>query len=346
MILQKTHKLLFRAFIVFIIQLMIKGFDQTFGGFFDFTVRGFVLTGFIVPFWLLVWYVAEYINNKLNKIHQIWFTLLHIVFGFLCSFLTNLAYRNGDIYFFNNYHVWENNTLLNPEYTLSLTLFYMIIWGFGQYHQSDLKYKQEQIKTEKLMKENSLAQYMSLKAQIEPHFLFNSLSVLNSLIYKDANLASEFTIKLSKTMRYIIDNNDFQLVSVADEMSFVKDYFFLIRTRFLEGIVLNVQLDTHVLQRYVPPASIQILIENAVKHNKFSVGSPLNIDITSSNNYIIVQNNLNKRKAVSDSTNKGLSNLKKRYELLIEKPVLIHEKQNSFMIQIPLIDKAHENINY
>lgn len=109
---------------------------------------------------------------------------------------------------------------------------------------------------------------------------------------------------------------------------------------------LSIDIENNVLTDYfVPPASIQVMLENAVKHNKFTSENPLNIKITSQNGCIIVENNLNKRKSSDSSTKKGLSNLKKRYDLLCDKQVLIHESANFFTIQIPLIEKSHESFN-
>lgn len=344
----KPNRFFFRALVVYIIQLIIKGFDLSFGSFFDFTWRGFLFTIFFMSFWITVWYVSDYLNKKKRDLPRIFLIIYNLCFGYTAAFIANSLYRYGDTRFFHNSGLWESISMFNPELTISLLLLYMLVWGSGQFHQYDLHLKEHQLQTERLIKENAQAQYMSLKAQIEPHFLFNSLSVLNSLITFNVNLASEFTLKLSKTLRYIIDKNEFTLVTIAEEIVFVKDYFFLIKTRFTEGISLKVNLDNKYYEKYyLPPASIQILVENAIKHNRFNEDNPLIIEISTSGESLIVRNNTSRRNEYIDSTHKGLRNLQKRFSLLTEKKIVITNSDVFFEVRIPLLDiKTYEGINY
>jgi two-component system, LytTR family, sensor kinase len=341
-------KFLLRALVVYIIQLIIKGFDLSFGRFFDITWRGFLFTLFFMSFWIAVWYISDYLNKKRSHLPRIFRIIFNLCFGYTAAFIANSLYRYGDTRFFHNSVLWDPINIFNPEFTVSLLLFYMLVWGSGQFHEYDLHLKEHQLQAERLIKENAQAQYMSLKAQIEPHFLFNSLSVLDSLIAINAKLASQFTLKLSKTLRYIIDKNEFTLVTIAEELVFVKNYFFLIKNRFAEGISLKVNLDENYYERYyLPPASIQILIENAIKHNRFSEDSPLIIEISISGEFLAVRNNVNKRNEYIDSTHKGLSNLQKRFSLLTEKKVAIINSDAFFEVKMPLLDtKTYESINH
>jgi LytS/YehU family sensor histidine kinase len=214
--------------------------------------------------------------------------------------------------------------------------------------KSQQEVNEKQLKTIKLEKENTIAQYKSLKAQIEPHFLFNSLSVLASIVHTDANLASNFIIKLSKTLRYIIEKNEFTLVPLKEELAVVEDYFYLVKTRFGEGIEMSIDVDEkRFAESYIPPASIQLLIENAIKHNKQSDEEPLRIEIKCDSEYITIQNNLNKITTDKESTHVGLKNIKQRYKLLSNKDVLIHKSNDNFIVKLPVLNQSHyEDFNH
>jgi two-component system LytT family sensor kinase len=336
------NRFLTRILIVYFIHIIIKGFDQTFGEYLDFTFRGIIFSIFFISLWVIAWYVAEYINTIIAKRRQITRLLINAAFGFLIAFITNAAYMYGDIYIFNNSSIWENISLLNPELTFGLSMFYIIGYITHEYINNQLTLKEKQLTTEKLEKENVMAQYKSLKAQIEPHFLFNSLSVLSSIVHTDANLASDFIVKLSKTLRYIIQKNEFTLVPLKEELTVVEDYFYLLKTRFNKGVELLIEMDERLINTiYIPPASIQLLIENAVKHNKQSDEQPLQIEIKLDPNYITVQNNVNKINTNKESTSVGLQNIKQRYKLLSGKEVIIQEKEGYFMVKLPILNQNH-----
>ncbi len=344
---KSKNKFLLRLLVVYIIQLMIKGFDLTFGQFKNITFRGQVIGWFFIIMWITAWYLSEILNKSLKNMKLAYKLVIHLIFGYSVALLTNIGYKFVDILFFNNAIIWQNNSDFNPELTISISLIYMLIYAMGEYIQSKLQVKEEQIKSEKLTKENVLVQYQSLKNQIEPHFLFNSLSVLSSIIHTDINLASEFLVKLSKTLRYIIEKNKFTLVELREELNVVTDYFFLLKTRFGNAVHLKIDMDNNGIDEiYIPPATIQLLIENAVKHNKLSEAFPLTINIDLSENYIRIVNNLNKRLQQPESTQMGLKNIKERYKLIANKDVLIKETSKSFSIKLPKLNKKHyENFN-
>ena len=337
----KIPKFVIRISIVYAFQLLIKGFDYSFGGFFEYTFRGVLFSVFFISFWLGGWYLSESINKKITKFTQLIRLGINIVYGYGIAFLINHIYRTGDILIYNNYESWEHISLLNPEFTISVLLVYLLIYWFNEYLQSNIKIREEKIKAETLQKESTLAQYMALKAQIEPHFLFNSLSVLSSLVHKDADLASEFIIKLSKNLRYIIEKNSFTLVPLKDEITIVKDYFFLIKTRFNDGINLNINISKEIIEKTsIPPVTIQLLIENAIQHNKLSAEEPLNIEISATENYILVKNKINLRTKSTDSTGKGLENISKRFELISGKSIIIDKTDECYCVKLPILNKT------
>lgn len=341
------HKFLTRLVVVYLIHLFFKGFDYTFGHFLDFTFRGIIFSIFFISLWIAAWYVAEWMNKKISGMKLRYRLPVNAFFGYLVAFLANAGYRYGDIYLFGNYTSWEKIPEFNPELTISLLMFYLLIYLTYEYINSQIEVKEKQLKTIELEKENAVAQYKSLKNQIEPHFLFNSLSVLSSLVHTDAELASGFIVKLSKTLRYIIEKNEFVLVPLKEELTIINDYFYLLKTRFNKGVELKIHLDEKSANNiYIPPASIQLLIENAVKHNKLSDEEPLQIDIKLDSDYIVVQNNLNKISAVMESTSVGLLNIKKRYQLLSGKEVIVQEMNGCFTVKLPLLNQSdYENFN-
>ncbi len=342
------HKFLTRLIVIYLIHLFFKGFDYTYGHFLDFTLRGIIFSTYFISFWISAWYIAEFINLKISRLKLIYRILINASYAYFVSLAVNAGYRFGDTYIYGNYSIWEEITFFNPEFTISLLMFYLLIYVAYEYVKSQLEVKEKQLKTAELEKENAVAQYKSLKNQIEPHFLFNSLSVLSSIVHTDADLASGFIVKLSKTLRYIIEKNEFVLVPLKEELTIINDYFYLLKTRFNNGIELKIHLDEKSINNiYIPPASIQLLIENAVKHNKLSDEHPLQIEIRLDSDHIIIQNNLNKISTASESTSVGLQNIKQRYQLLSGKEVIIQEMDGYFTVKLPLLNQSHyENFNY
>lgn len=342
------NNFLSRLIIIYLVQLMIKSFDYSFGDFSDFTTRGIIFSIYFISFYMALWYFADWLNEKIKHRGEVFKLLINMMIGYIAAFVINYGYRSGDNYFFNHTDTWEGVSVFNPELTISLMLLYMIVYGVYEYLNVKLQKKDEQIKTAKLQKENIFAQYQSLKNQIEPHFLFNSLSVLSSIVHTNTDLASEFIIKLSKTMRFIIEKNQFDLVTLSDEIAMVKDYFFLLKTRFNESIELQLLNDIEQKKDiYIPPASIQLLIENAIKHNKLSLSEPMHISICICDDYICVKNKLNKKNETIESTGIGLKNIDKRYELIANKHIETQEISDMFIVKLPLLSQEdYESFNY
>jgi LytS/YehU family sensor histidine kinase len=270
-----------------------------------------------------------------------------MIVGYTASLTINSTYRWADTNLYNMAYYWKDINFYNPELTTSLLLIYMIIYGVHIYLEKSIAIKEHIIKTEKLEKENAIAQYMSLKAQIEPHFLFNSLSVLSGIVHTNPDLASDFIIKLSKTLRYIIEQNENKLVPLKEELTIVNDYFFLLKTRFNSAIVLENNINKDIIKNsYIPPATLQMLIENAVQHNKLSEKYPLVVSFSNNSNYIIIENRIQRKDNQSTSTGKGLLNIRKRYDLITMREVTITEYDNMFTVKIPILRKSdYERIN-
>jgi two-component system, LytTR family, sensor kinase len=197
------------------------------------------------------------------------------------------------------------------------------------------KWKQSLLEQEKLREENLVAKVERLKKQLDPHFLFNSLSVLSGVVYKDPVLADRFITKLAQVYRYVLEHNDEMQVPLAKEIAMVEAYCFLLNVRFYNKVVLDVQLpDTNT---YVLPMSIQLLVENAVKHNRIAENQPLALRIYRSDDTLWVENSLNKKEAPVESTSIGLKNLEARYKYLTGKSIIIEKTKEVFRVGLPHI---------
>ncbi|MBW8333512.1 MAG: PAS domain S-box protein [Prolixibacteraceae bacterium] len=190
----------------------------------------------------------------------------------------------------------------------------------------------------KLQKENLQSQFDVLKQQVNPHFLFNSLNVLISLIRLEPELAEKFTEHLAKVYRYVLENKDNELVNLSTEINFLEAYIFLINIRFMDKVVVNIHIPDEKKNHRVIPLAMQLLIENAIKHNAMSKKSPLVIDIyIDENNQLNVVNNLQEREAHMTSTGVGLKNIQNRYRLLNNTIPVFDKTKTHFIARIPLV---------
>jgi len=209
------------------------------------------------------------------------------------------------------------------------------------YYRTKLTQQQQilrlETKTQQLEKEKTLVLYENLKQHLNPHFLFNSLTSLSSLIRIDQKMAINFLDKMSKIYRYILKNRDSEIVSLADELKFVQLYIDLQLTRFENGLRVNNRIGEEHLQRKIAPVSLQNLVENAIKHNLVDIESPLVIDMFVENDYLVVRNNLQKKNFVETSNRQGLANMMSLYRFLCKQPMLIEEDANYFTVRIPLL---------
>jgi LytS/YehU family sensor histidine kinase len=187
-------------------------------------------------------------------------------------------------------------------------------------------------------KESIMAQYSALKNQIDPHFFFNSLSVLSSLIYESTELSASYISHLSKHYRYILEMNAESLVTVGKELQFLESYFFLIKIRHQDYIILDINIsDSTRTGNKILPHALQMLVENAVKHNIYKKDNQLIIEILEDDDNIIVRNNMNKRRLLQKSTGIGLQNIKRRYAIEGNHNVIIEEADHYFIVKLPKI---------
>jgi sensor histidine kinase YesM len=228
-----------------------------------------------------------------------------------------------------------SNGLLTMIIELAITVVITSILFASGFFRS---WRESAVNEERLEKESIRLQYNALKNQVNPHFLFNSLNTLTTLVYKDADQAARFIKQLSEVYRYVLEHKDSELVSLEEELTFCHHYIFLQKIRHGQNLKVEINLYPDQSIRIVP-LSIQLLLENAIKHNEVSTENPLRIKVEKDQDYILVTNNLQPRSVIPDSGGIGLDTLRKRYDFLSEKKLSTEETNGSFIVYIPIIRK-------
>ena len=225
-----------------------------------------------------------------------------------------------------------SNYLVTIIMTFVVTLAFHTFYFYKAYQESRLK-------EQKIIAGTANAKFESLKNQIDPHFLFNSLNVLSSLIEENPENAQQFTTSLSKIYRYVLEQKDKELVTVSEELAFAKTYMKLLKMRFENSITFELPNDFDNADAKVVPLSLQLLLENTIKHNVVSENKPLHIKIYIKDNFLVVENNLQKKEVLQDRKGVGLQNIVSRYAILSERKVLIDETKETFAVYLPILTK-------
>jgi hypothetical protein len=307
--------------------------DSNHNRFYDF------LTSIIIT--ILVWEGNLRIDTWMNK-HYPWVgntakrLVIHasvsLVYSVLSIYLTML--------FFNAYvcNIPEDRKeglmLLCVIIGLLVTVLILAIEISSQFFY---QWKQSLIEVEKYKTESTQAQLQNLKDQINPHFLFNNMSVLSSLVYKDQDKAVDFINQLSKVYRYLLDTNNSELVTLETELTFIKSYTYLLQIRFDTNIQFQFTIDNKCQHCLLPPMALQLLIENAIKHNEVSTEQPLSISIVAQENVLMVSNNLQLRTVSEPGSNTGLHNIKERYKHYSNRTVEVQQINTEFIVTLPLL---------
>lgn len=193
-----------------------------------------------------------------------------------------------------------------------------------------------------LERQNVESQLESLRNQVNPHFLFNSLNTLIYLIPEDSEKAVRFVQQLSKVYRYVLESRDSKLIPLSEELDFLNSYIFLLKERFGENLQVEIKDLEKKRDAAIVPLTLQMLFENAIKHNVISTGKPLCIEVFAENGHLVVRNNLQKKNQVMDSTGVGLQNIKDRYRMLTDKAVEVITSQQYFTVALPAIEVSSE----
>lgn len=222
----------------------------------------------------------------------------------------------------------------------SILIVMLIAGAYEAVYFYQLLNKSEKEK-EELLRANLQSQFDSLKGQVNPHFLFNSLNTLSSLISKDPVRAESFVVELSSVYRYLLKSNENELTTLKNELGFIHSFLHLLKTRFGNGLEENIAVDSKHLTYQLPPLTLQMLVENAVKHNVIASAKPLKLSIyTTADDKLVVKNNLQKKTLGVPSAKVGLANIISRYKLLKHPEVEVNETEDEFIVSVPLIKSA------
>ncbi|MCB8994644.1 MAG: histidine kinase [Bacteroidales bacterium] len=237
---------------------------------------------------------------------------------------------------FHNQYSFNFTIFQNALIAIIINLILMTIMEGRELFQM---YRNSILEAEILKRQNIESQYTALSNQVNPHFLFNNLNVLSFLISSDPEKAQEFINRFSLIYRYVLDVKDKSLVSLKEEVDFLQAYLFLQKTRYEDKLDFKIEIPQDKLEYFLPPLSLQILIENAIKHNEISVLNPMHIEIKVDGNSLLVKNPLNPRKDKEPSTGFGLKHLVARYGHFTEKKPVFGPRGEYFEAKIPLLQE-------
>lgn len=226
------------------------------------------------------------------------------------------------------------NFLLTAAFTSRINLFLNCINAIYFFSQ---KLKEKAVEAERLKTLTTEARLESINSQLNPHFFFNNLSAISGLIHQDVNLADRYLLKLSEIYRYILKNKNNELISLDQEIDFLKKYLELLSIRFDESLKFSLILEKSCFEKLIPPAVLQLLVENVVKHNYFTKKEPLEIRLFCEGNFFKIYNKKQPKVAVEFSSGIGLQNISERYRFL-EHSIRIHDESDHFLVELPLID--------
>jgi LytS/YehU family sensor histidine kinase len=284
--------------------------------------------------WALMWFGNEYLHEYLDE--KIDWTK-HPIKRLIVGLVVMLAYTVPTIYLalritemVSNLNIGEISTTIYMSVGITLVITVLLTSRSFLFN-----WRKTAIDAEKFKRETSVAKFETLRNQVNPHFLFNSLNALTNLVYEDQDKAAKFIKQLSEVYRYLLDTRDTEIVPLEAEKNFLTSYLFLQQIRFGDKLKLTVALDGKTCM--VAPLVLQMLVENAIKHNIISEQSPLSIQIYTDEDFIVVENNLQKKEEmVGSSPGIGLENIRKRYEFLTDKKVdvIVRDK---FIVRLPMI---------
>jgi two-component system, LytTR family, sensor kinase len=238
--------------------------------------------------------------------------------------------------FANNQFITLGSVLLMVMIIL-LNLGLSAYYFFRQWQQSVEEKAALQVEAAELGKDKSIMQYHNLRNQVKPHFLFNTFTSLDGLIQTNPDLASEFVRHLSKVYRYVLEHKENEIVSMETEIDFIKHYISLLQIRYNGVLEINMDISSSAKEKGIVMVTLQMLIDNAIKHNALQAESPLKISIWDEDEYLHIRNTKQLRKQIETSNRQGLQQLKELYSYLTKKTVIVHDAEKSFEINLPLL---------
>jgi hypothetical protein len=294
---------------------------------------------------LLPWEITRYaLLWTRNKFPGLRLTKKRIVASFSLYYLVSLTTTSCVILYYRLTDFWGIPVGFSQWlFQCTLVLFFTtVIGGLYEAIYFFTQWKITLQETEQLKRENLQSQLYTLKSQVNPHFLFNTLYTLQTLIPEDEKKSVQFVHDMSQVYRYILQSNEKVVTTLKNELNFLSSYFFLLKIRFGESLKSQIVVPEEYMDLRIPPLTLQMLVENAVKHNVLSVSKPLQVIITAnSDGTLSVRNNLQKKNQLVPSTHLGLKNIISRFELLKKPGVTIVETEKYFTVTIPLIENQN-----
>ncbi|WP_407557863.1 histidine kinase [Winogradskyella sp. 4-2091] len=275
------------------------------------------------------WKTADTIKRIIYGI--IGSTIITLVGIFLLRLFIGVVMYNYDFETFLSNESWKGYSF-GLWITLTIVTVFHVIYFYNRYQKN-------KIKEQKVIAGTASAKFDALKNQLDPHFLFNSLNVLTSLIEENPDNAQKFTTALSKVYRYVLEQKSKELVTVDEELNFARTYMSLLKMRFEDSIIFEIPDKASNPDSKVVPLSLQLLLENAVKHNMVTSSKPLRVTIYEDGSHLVVMNNLQPKQIVKKSSGVGLENIKQRYSLLSNRKVHINQREKDFAVAIPMLTK-------
>ncbi|PTX62066.1 2TM domain-containing protein [Kordia periserrulae] len=307
-------------------------------------IRLGVICLYSIPISVVNSYYFDYLDKGIvwNKKAQRYRLLIGIIGSILLTIFTVFLVRmvheiliNGKTY--EEFIQGEN--LADYFEILLITIFFSVFFHALFFYKELQKKK---VTEQKIIAGTASAQFDALKNQLDPHFLFNSLNVLSSLIDENPRQAQKFTSGLSKVYRYVLEQKNKELVTVDEELQFAKTYMSLLKMRFEDSIIFEAPEKASNPESKVVPLSLQLLLENAVKHNMVTPSNPLHIKIYEDGGNLVIENNLQEKQIVKKSSGVGLNNIRQRYDLLTHRQVYINKTTSDFQVAIPMLTKQRE----
>lgn len=288
--------------------------------------------------WFTMWVgngeLAGYISKHISWVK---FPVKRLIVGVISTVIFTVIVAIGLL------KVWEYSQGFKfNSYTgfISISLIVTFLISFFLHGREFLlQWKQSAVEAERYQKQSMEATYENLKSQVNPHFLFNSLNALTNLVYEDQDKATKFIKQLSEVYRYVLDTRDKEVVPLEEELKFLEAYVYLQQIRFGDKLSVTIKLDE--VKSMVAPLAIQMLFENAIKHNEISEENPLAISIYKEADFIVIENTLQPKSQLGQvSSGLGLENIKKRYAFLSDKVVEVIKKDKVFQVKLPLLSKT------
>jgi sensor histidine kinase YesM len=294
------------------------------------------VASFTCLIWLSLWlgnaYLSQWIDTRISWQEN---PGLRLVVGIVAMLIYTIASVYALVWFYR----WAFNFNVSDDmrgFLYSSIIITTIISMFMTSRSFLLNWRQSAIDAETSKRESIKAHYESLKSQVNPHFLFNSLNALSNLVYEDQEKAVKFIKQLSEVYRYVLDSRGKEVVPLEEEVHFLKSYLYLQQIRF--GNKLKVEMNLGDLKGTVAPLALQMLVENAIKHNVISEDDPLTIHITREGKNLVVENSLNRKNVLPEESNGlGLENIKRRYSFLTDNPVVVKESEKLFSVVLPVL---------